>query len=163
QHKYILKIVDGYTQFVTASPLTTKLEVFATLSQAIEIEAKWLGYYPSNVIRQRFSDEYTPQQNGLAERFNRTVIESLQTVILDSGLKPNLWNEVLSSCVLALNQIPTHRSKKLPYKPFKNVSIPLDFFKPNPMAVLSSQKKSKLEQRGDFGKWIGLNAELKSC
>lgn len=121
--------MDGYTRFVAAIPLTTKSEVFSTLSRAIEIEAKRLGYYPSvlhsdrgteflnaqykefckqNIIRQRFSDEYTPQQNGLAERFNRTIIESLRTVMLDSGLKPNLWNEVLSSCILALNQIPSH-------------------------------------------------------
>ncbi|KNZ51630.1 hypothetical protein VP01_3880g3 [Puccinia sorghi] len=117
-HKYILTIVDGYTRFVAAIPLTSKSEVFSTLSQVINIEAKRLGYYPSvlhsdrgteflnaqvgefcrtNVIRQRFSDEYTPQQNGLAERFNRTVIKSLRTVMLDSGLKPNLWNEVISS------------------------------------------------------------------
>ncbi|KNZ56886.1 hypothetical protein VP01_2294g3 [Puccinia sorghi] len=32
----------------------------------------------------------------------------------------------------------------------------------NPVAVLSNTKKSKLEPRGDFGKLIGLNAELKS-
>ncbi|KNZ45691.1 hypothetical protein VP01_78g1 [Puccinia sorghi] len=184
-HKYVLTIVDGYTRFVAAVPLTSKSEVFSTLSQVINIEAKRLGYYPSvlhsdrgteflnaqvgefcrtNVIRQRFSDEYTPQQNGLAERFNRTVIESLRTVMLDSGLKPNLWNEVISSCVLALNQIPTHKSKKSPYELFKNSTIPLEFFKPigNPVAVLSNLKKSKLEPRGDFGKLIGLNAELKS-
>ncbi|KNZ51387.1 hypothetical protein VP01_3973g1 [Puccinia sorghi] len=47
QHKYILTIVDGYTRFVAAIPLTTKSEVFSTLSRAIEIEAKRLGYYPS--------------------------------------------------------------------------------------------------------------------
>ncbi|KNZ55494.1 hypothetical protein VP01_2661g2 [Puccinia sorghi] len=169
----------------TTIPLTAKSEVFSTLSRLIDVESKRLGYYPSvlhsdrgtefinagmedfcqkNVIRQRFSDEYSPQQNGLAERFNRTVIESLQTVMLDSGLRPNLWNEVLGSCTLALNQIPTHRSKQSPYELLKKKSIPIDFFKPigNPVAVLSNQKKSKLEPRGDFGRLVGLNAELKS-
>ncbi|KNZ63425.1 hypothetical protein VP01_11462g1, partial [Puccinia sorghi] len=75
-----------------------------------------------------------------------------------------LWNEILSSCTLALNQIPSHCSKKLPYELFKEALILLSFFKPigNPVAVISNQKKSKLEPRGDFEKLIGLNAELKS-
>lgn len=121
-------------------------------------------YCQKNLIHQQFSDEYTPQQNGLAERFNRTTIESLRSVMLDSGLRPNLWNEVLSSCVLSLNQIPSHKSKKSPYELFKGFLIPLNFFKlmGNPVAVLANKKKSKLKPRGDFGKLIGLNAKLKS-
>ncbi|KNZ45957.1 hypothetical protein VP01_7671g2, partial [Puccinia sorghi] len=60
--------------------------------------------------------------------------------------------------------IPSHKSKKSPYELFKNASISLNFFKQigNPVAVLLNQKKSKLEPRGDFGKLIGLNPELKS-
>ncbi|KAA1077115.1 hypothetical protein PGTUg99_003301 [Puccinia graminis f. sp. tritici] len=33
----------------------------------------------------RTSDPYTPQQNGLAEQHNRTILESLQTILKDSG------------------------------------------------------------------------------
>lgn len=85
-------------------------------------------------------------------------------MILDSGRQPSLWNEILSACVLFLNQIPSHRSKKSPYEFFKGASIPLNLFKPmgNPVSVLSNTKKSKLEPRGYFCKLIGLNAELKS-
>jgi hypothetical protein len=104
----------------------------------------------------------------LAERFNRTILESLRTIILDSGLRKNLWNEILSACTLTLNQVPTHKSKKSPYELFKNRSIPLAFFRPigNPVAVLSSYKKnkkqSKLEPRGELGTLIGFNPEIKS-
>ncbi|KAA1082882.1 hypothetical protein PGT21_018694 [Puccinia graminis f. sp. tritici] len=43
-------------------------------------------------------------------------------------------------------------------------TIPLNFFKPlgNPLVVVSQDKKSKLEPRGDFGKLIGFNVDLKS-
>jgi transposase InsO family protein len=114
---------------VSAIPLVSKGDIFAALTRLLDVEAKRFGYYPSvlhsdrgtkfinsemekycseHVIRQRFSDAYTPQQNGLAERFNRTILESLKTIIIDSGLRQNLWNEILSACTLTLNQIPTH-------------------------------------------------------
>jgi transposase InsO family protein len=182
KHKYILTIVDADTQYCAAIPITTKGETFNHLTRAIDVEAKRLGYYPSilhsdqgtefvnadfeqycneHVIRQRFSDAYTPQQNSLAE----PILESLRTIILDSGLRQNLWNEILSASILTLNQIPAHKSKKSPHELFKLDSIPLDFFRPigNPVAVLSSNKKrSKLDPRGELGKLIGFNTELKS-
>jgi hypothetical protein len=42
--------------------------------------------------------------------------------------------------------------------------VPLNFFKPvgNPLVVVSQDKKSKLEPRGDFGKLLGFNVDLKS-
>jgi hypothetical protein len=186
KHKYILTIVDSHSRFCAAIPLISKSDVFAALTFAIDVEAKRFGYYPSiihsdcrtefanselelycykNTIRQRFSDAYTPQQNGLAERFNQTILESLKTIILDSGLRQNLWSEILSASTLTLNQIPSHRSKKSPYTLFKDQSISLDFFRPigNPVAVLSThKKKSKLKPRGELGKLIGFNPELKS-
>jgi hypothetical protein len=186
KHKYILTIVDCCTRFCAAIPVCAKSDVLASLAFALDVEAKRFGYYPSvihsdrgtefinaefemycnkNTIRQRFSDAYTPQQNGLAERFNRTILESLKTIILDSGLRQNLWNEILSAAILTLNQVPTHRSKKSPYELFKGQNIPLGFFKPigNPVAVLSAhKKKAKLEPRGELGRLIGFNPEIKS-
>jgi hypothetical protein len=111
KHKYILTIVDSYSRFCAAIPIVEKDQVFGALSYAIDIESKRLRYYPSvihsdqgtefinskldeycrtHVIRQRFSDAYTPQQNGLAKRFNRTILKSLRTIIFDSGLCQNL-------------------------------------------------------------------------
>jgi transposase InsO family protein len=110
--------VDAHTRFCAAIPIQAKSDVFKTLTFAIDVEAKRIGYYPSllhsdrgtefvnselskycheHIIWQRFSDAYTPQQNGLAERFNRTIIEALKTNLADSGLPKNLWHEVLSS------------------------------------------------------------------
>jgi hypothetical protein len=64
-----------------------------------------------------------------------------------------------------MNQIPTHKSKKSPYELFKQQVIPLKYFHPigNLVVVLSqNKKKSKLDPRGELGKLIGFNAELKS-
>jgi len=185
KHRYILTIVDGNTRFCSAIPLTSKSDVFSNLTRIIDVEAKRFGYYPSilhsdrgtefvnsemdfycktNVIRQTFSNAYTPQQNGLAERFNRTILESLRTILLDSGFSRHLWNEVLNASTLTLNQIPAHRRKKSPYELFKGRSIPIEYFYPigNPVAFYSDSSKQKLEPRGEMGKLIGYDVELKS-
>jgi hypothetical protein len=186
-HKYILTIVDSNTCFCATIPLCAKSDIYAALTFALDVKAKKFGYYPTiihsnrgtestnslfenycnkNTIHQRFSDAYTPQQNGISKRFNRTIVDSLKTILLDSGLRQNLWSEILSATTLTLNQVPTHRIKKSPYEFFKGYSIPLNYFKPigNPVAFLSSHKKlSKLEPRGEMGKLIGFNPELKSC
>jgi hypothetical protein len=165
--KYILTIVDSNTRFCAAIPLCTKSDVYAALTFSLDVKAKKFGYYPTiihsdhgteftnslfetycnkNTIRQRFSDAYKPQQNGLAERFNKTILESLKTILLDSGLRKNLWSEILSATTLTLNQVPTHRSKRSPYELFKGHCIPLNYFKPigNPVAFLSLHKNVSL-------------------
>jgi hypothetical protein len=61
--------------------------------------------------------------------------------------------------------VPTHKSKKSPYELFKQQAIPLNYFRPlgNPVALISSNlKKRKLDPRGELGRLIGYNAELKS-
>jgi transposase InsO family protein len=72
-------------------------------------------YCKNHLIKQQTSDEYTPQQNGLAEQFNRTILESMQTILQDLGLKKGYWNEIDKASLLTLNQIPVHQSKKSPF------------------------------------------------
>ncbi|KNZ53367.1 hypothetical protein VP01_3263g3 [Puccinia sorghi] len=144
-------------------------DVFQSLTFAIDVEAKRLGYYPS-VIHSDRGTEFTNTElenyckNHIIQRFNRTIEESLRTILLDSGLRKSYWNEILTVSTLTLNQIPAHKSKKSPYEIFKGASIPIDFFHPvgNPVVFHSNKNKTKLEPRGEFGRLIGLNPELKS-
>ncbi|KNZ50679.1 hypothetical protein VP01_4295g2 [Puccinia sorghi] len=127
------------------------------------VNASLEDYCQKNVTRKCYYNAYTLQQNGLAERFNRTILELLCTILYDSGLRQSLWNEVLSACMLTLNQIPTHKSNKSPYEMFKGQAIPLNFFQPigNLVVVYSHQKKAKLDPRGELGCLIGFDAKLK--
>ncbi|KAI3784056.1 hypothetical protein L1987_43148 [Smallanthus sonchifolius] len=44
-------------------------------------------------IRHEFSAPYTPQQNGVAERKNRTLIETARTMLSDAKLPVTFWAE----------------------------------------------------------------------
>ncbi|KAI7963838.1 hypothetical protein MJO29_004265 [Puccinia striiformis f. sp. tritici] len=186
-HKYILTVVDSNTRYCSAIPIKTKAEVAGTLSFVIDMEAKRFSYYPSvlhldrgtefinsslqdfcksHLIRSRTSDPYTPQQNGLAERFNRTILKAMRTILKDSGISLHFWCDIVKVSALTLNQIPAHKSKKSPFELFKNRSLPLDFFHPIRNCVsyliLLHKSFSNLMPKGELGTLIGYNDEIQS-
>ena len=59
---------------------------------------------------------YTPQQNGVAERKNRTLLDMVNAMLEFSGLPYNLWGEALFSATHILNRIPSKRNKVSPYE-----------------------------------------------
>ncbi|GJV11162.1 putative ribonuclease H-like domain-containing protein [Tanacetum coccineum] len=48
-------------------------------------------------IRREYSVARTPQQNGVAERRNRTLIEAARTMLADSKLPTTFWAEVVNN------------------------------------------------------------------
>src|SRR3954470_16357279 len=49
----------------------------------------------------------TPQQNGLAERFNRTILERVICVLTSAGLKKVFWAEAVSTATYLINRCPS--------------------------------------------------------
>ena len=62
---------------------------------------------------------YTPQQNGVAERKNRTLKDMINSMLNNSGLPHNLWGEALLTANFILNRIPFKNSNKSPYDLWK--------------------------------------------
>ncbi|CAL2253197.1 unnamed protein product [Prunus armeniaca] len=62
---------------------------------------------------------YTPQQNGVAERKNRTFKDMINSMLNSSGLPHNLWGEALLTANHILNRIPHKKSKQSPYEIWK--------------------------------------------
>ncbi|GJS85514.1 reverse transcriptase domain-containing protein [Tanacetum coccineum] len=48
-------------------------------------------------IKQEYSNARTPQQNGVAERMNRTLIEAARTMLADSLLQTTFWAEAINT------------------------------------------------------------------
>ncbi|GJS01504.1 ribonuclease H-like domain-containing protein [Tanacetum coccineum] len=59
----------------------------------------------SKGIKREYSNARTPQQNGVAERKNRTLIEAARTMLADSFLPNTFWGEVVSTACYVLNMI----------------------------------------------------------
>ena len=58
------------------------------------------------IISQR-SCRSTSQQNGIAERKNRHLLDVVRTLLLDSSVPPRFWCEALSTAVHLINRLPS--------------------------------------------------------
>ncbi|KAJ9545484.1 hypothetical protein OSB04_025191 [Centaurea solstitialis] len=135
--KYILVMVDEYSRY-------TWLEFLRMKSEAPELIIKFIkriqvllqlpvrkirsdngtefknatldAYLTSVGISHNFSGAYTPQQNGVVERRNRTLVEAARTMLAYSGLPLTFWAEAVSTACFTQNRtIITKRFKKTPY------------------------------------------------
>ena len=50
---------------------------------------------------------HTPQQNGVAERMNRTLLEKVRCMLSNAGLDKKFWAEAVSYASHLVNQLPS--------------------------------------------------------
>ncbi|GJW53002.1 putative ribonuclease H-like domain-containing protein [Tanacetum coccineum] len=68
-------------------------------------------------IKQEYSNARTPQQNGVAERMNMTLIEAARTMLADSLLPTTFWAEAVSTACYIFNRVRvTKPQNKTPYE-----------------------------------------------
>jgi len=76
-------------------------------------------------IEHKLIAPYTPQQNGVCERKNQTIMEMMRCMLHEKGLPKEYWAEAANTTVFLLNRLPTKAvDGKTPfeawygYKPF---------------------------------------------
>jgi transposase InsO family protein len=66
-------------------------------------------------IKHEFSTPYTPQQNGVVERKNRTLIDMARTMLGEYKTPERFWSEAVNTACHAINRLYLHRlSRRLP-------------------------------------------------
>ncbi|KAH9657443.1 Integrase catalytic domain-containing protein [Citrus sinensis] len=63
-------------------------------------------------IEHQLTAPYTPQQNGVVERKNRTIMEMARCLLHDKGLPKKFWAEAVNTAVFLLNRLPTKALQK---------------------------------------------------
>ncbi|KNZ48180.1 hypothetical protein VP01_5852g1 [Puccinia sorghi] len=87
-HQFILTLVNSCTRYCAAIPIKAKSNVSKFLPFLIDIEAKHFGYHPTNLHSDRGSEFINSalKEYCEGEHFNRTILESMRTILEDSGL-----------------------------------------------------------------------------
>ncbi|GJR35890.1 putative ribonuclease H-like domain-containing protein [Tanacetum coccineum] len=138
-HKtYCLVITDDFSRFSWVFFLRTKDETSAILKDFIrQIENQLnqkvktircdngtefknrdvIEFCGSKGIKREYSNARTPQQNGVAERKNRTLIKAARTMLANSFLPNTFWAEAVSTACYVLNRVlVTKPHNKTPYE-----------------------------------------------
>ena len=71
------------------------------------------SFFSTNGLIHQTTCPYTPQQNGVAERKNRTLLEMTSAMMLESSVLVHLWPEAIDTTIYLTNRFPT---KKLLYQ-----------------------------------------------
>ena len=75
-------------------------------------------------IRRHMSCTYIPQQNGVAERMNRTIADKVRCMLAESGLEKKFWAEAASTAVYLINRAPNASIEfKIPEEVWSGVKV----------------------------------------
>ncbi|GJQ95267.1 putative ribonuclease H-like domain-containing protein [Tanacetum coccineum] len=110
-------------------------------------------------IKREFSVARTPQQNGVAERKNKTLIEAARTMLVDSKLPTTFWaEEVNTACYVQNRVLLIKPHNKTPYELFLDRKPALSFMRPFRCRVTilnTLDHLGKFDEKADEGFFVG--------
>lgn len=121
--RYFLTFIDDFSRYSTVYLLREKSETFEALKDFVQQMKTQFGR-PPKIVRsdqggenlQQFTVANTPQQNGVAERKNRSLVEMARCLILDSGMHYRYWGEAINTANYLQNIFPSKSVQKIPYE-----------------------------------------------
>ncbi|GJY47940.1 putative ribonuclease H-like domain-containing protein [Tanacetum coccineum] len=117
-------------------------------------------------IKREYSVARTPQQNGVAERRNRTLIEAARTMLADSKLPTTFWAEAVSTACYVQNRVLVVKPhNKTPYELFRGFKPALSFMRPFGchVTILNTlDNLGKFDGKSDEGFFVGYSLSSKA-
>nr|GEY93979.1 copia protein [Tanacetum cinerariifolium] len=145
---------------------------FNLLIEKLEFKNQVLKEYLDTVgISHQISSVRTPQQNGVVERRNQTLVEAARTMLIFSHAPLFLWAEAIATACFTQNRSIIHRRfNETPYKLINGRKPDISFLyvfgalcypKNNreDIGKLGAKDIGKLGAKGDIGFFIGYSAD----
>jgi transposase InsO family protein len=70
------------------------------------------GFLEDEGIKHEFSSPYRPQQNGVVERKNRTLLDMVRTMLDEYKTPVRFWAEAINTVCYSINRLYLHRILK---------------------------------------------------
>lgn len=185
--KYFATFIDDYTGYIQVVMLKKRSEIFIAFKnykKRVEKETgcfikrirtdnakeyvskEFKNYLEAEGIKKESSVEYTPQQNGVAERANRTLVEMARCMLTQAKLPKSLWAEAINTAAFIRNRCPSKRladttpmemwNKRKPYVGFMRI------FGSKVIALNKGPRRSKFEPKGESYLLVGYSEESKA-
>ena len=186
--KYFITFIDDYSRYMYVYLLHNKyeaLDAFKIFKAEVENQCgkqiqivrsdrdgEYYGRYTENGQAPgpfaKFLQEHgivaqhtmpgSPDQNGVAERRNRTLVDMVRSMLSNSNLPQFLWTDALKTAVYILNRVPTKVVPKTPFEIWKGWKPSLRHMRvwgcPSEVRIYNPHEK-KLNPRTLSGFFIG--------
>ncbi|NDA63213.1 MAG: hypothetical protein EBX50_14410 [Chitinophagia bacterium] len=185
--RYFMTFTDDATRFTHISFLQSKDQVFSKFKafkacvenstgrriKAIRsdrgteyVNKQMEDFLAEHGIRHDKTAPYTPQQNGVAERANRTIMECARSMLHCKGLPTELWAEAVATAVLLKNMSPTKALSNItPAEAWtgkKPNAEHLRIFGCRAYVHVPSQKRTKLDPKSKVCIFVGYDMDSKA-
>nr|GEZ43135.1 Gag-Pol polyprotein [Tanacetum cinerariifolium] len=126
--KYFISFIDDYSRRCWVYLIKKKsnmFEVFKVYKARVELDfgknikcvrtdngGEYTGdefntFYKQEGIKRQFTMVYTPQQNGVAEGMNKTLLERARAMLATSSLEKSFWAEAVNTACCMINWSPS--------------------------------------------------------
>ena len=117
-------------------------------------------------IQRRLTVPHTPEQNGVAERKNRSLVETTRCLLLQSKLQPRFWAEAINTANYIRNRCPSRTlDGETPYKCWTGRRPSVSHCRPfgtMALALNKDPKKGKFQSRSKECYLLGYSVETKA-
>ncbi|KAK1670210.1 hypothetical protein QYE76_058369 [Lolium multiflorum] len=149
--KYFLLIVDDFSRYMWLEVLHSKDEAFrffkkikalAETDRGVKLRAfrtdrggefnslEFTTFCEEAGIRRNTTAPYSPQQNGVVERRNQTVVEMARSLMKSMSVPATFWAEAVKTAVHILNRSPTRSLKGMtPYEAWRGKKPRVEYFR----------------------------------
>jgi transposase InsO family protein len=183
--KYFITFIDAHSGFVKVEFLPTKGHAAQATIDYIEwlktqlrkkpkifrsdrgreyINEKLQTYLKREGIQRQCTVGYAPEQNGIAERMNRTLVEAARTMMTAAGLPVTLWAEAVYTAVYVFNRMINVKTKKTPYELLfgkKARAVNFHEFGSEAYVMIPYEKRQKLDDKAEKKIFVGYDEEAK--
>lgn len=185
--KYFVTFIDDYSRYTEAIMLRNRsdvLQAFKDYKRRVENQTgqrikklrtdngrEYLSKDFNNFLREegiqrQLSVEYTPQQNGVAERANRTLVEMARCMKLQANLPDSLWAEAVNAAAYLRNRSATKCLNGItPIEAWSQQKPYVGYFRTigsKTIALNKGQKGRKFQPKGDEYVLVGYSDESKA-
>jgi len=126
--RYFVTFIDDYSRYTVTVMLRNRsdiVQVFKDYKQKMKsltnrhikklrtdngkeyVSKEFNDFLRQEGITRQLSVEYTPQQNGVAERANRTLVETARCIMLQANLPKSMWVEAVNAVTYLRNRYAT--------------------------------------------------------
>jgi hypothetical protein len=124
------------------------------------------GFLEEEGIKHEFSSPYTPQQNGVVERKNRTLLDMARTMLDEYKISDRFWAEAINTACYAINRLYLHRIlKKASYELLTGKKLNVSYFRvfgSKCFILVKRGRKSKFAPKAVEGFLLGYDSNTRA-